>query len=100
METDPKYMTPAERMASHLKGEFEPLPPFQTKSVSFRLPVVVLGRIDALAAKSGLNRTETVGLLVAAGFYASLDLLSADLRAELESQSQHLAQQFSLAGDE
>lgn len=100
METDPKYMTPAERMAAHLKGEVIPFPAFRSKSCSFRLPTVVVGRIDAFAAKAGLTRTETVGLLVAAGFYASLDLLPAGLRAELEAEAQHLTHELNAQGDE
>ena len=96
MELNPDYMTPAERLAAHLTGRSFPLSPNVTRQVSMRLPAVIVARLDTVAAHTGLNRTEVAALLIAAGFQSALDLVPAELRQEIEVESQLAGVQLTL----
>ena len=99
METNPAYMTPAERLAAHLTGRTFPLSPNVTRQISMRLPAVIVARLETVAAHTGLNRTEVAGLLIAAGFQAALDLVPVELRHEIETESQLAGVQLTLQAE-
>ena len=98
-KTDFKYLGPAERLAAYLAGERDPLAPVTMRGISLRLPVVVVARMDAMAARTEMSRNEVASLLIAAGFEAALDHASVEIQADVEVETQHLADQLLAQGE-
>lgn len=84
----------AEMVASIVVGAGSSINIAAVRSVSYRVPVSMLARVDALAEKSGKSRNAMLNLLVDVGLEEVLSLLSENDFQELQSREMMAIQEL------